>query len=86
MKLNQPEYVPGLDILRFAAAFSVMMYHLAFWSWAFPAGQVALASKGAADFHDWPLITSAGWIGVQIFFVTRRMGMRHHHVIGVVID
>ncbi len=69
MKLNHPEYVPGLDLLRSAAAFSVMMYHLAFWSWAFPAGQVALASKGVADFNDWPLITSAGWIGVQIFFV-----------------
>lgn len=69
MKLNRPDYVPGLDILRFAAACSVMMYHLAFWSWAFPTGQVALASKGVADFHDWPLITSVGWIGVQIFFV-----------------
>lgn len=69
MKLDRPEYVPGLDLLRFAAAFSVMVYHLAFWSWAFPAGQVALASKGVANFHDWPLITSAGWIGVQIFFV-----------------
>lgn len=69
MKLNHPGYVPGLDLLRFAAAFLVMIYHLAFWSWAFPAGQVALASKGVADFHDWPLITSVGWIGVQIFFV-----------------
>ena len=69
MKLDRPEYVPGLDLLRFAAAFSVMVYHLAFWSWAFPAGQVALASKGVANFQDWPLITSAGWIGVQIFFV-----------------
>lgn len=69
MKLDRPEYVPGLDLLRFAAAFSVMVYHLAFWSWAFPAGQVALASKGVADFRDWPLITSAGWVGVQTFFV-----------------
>jgi peptidoglycan/LPS O-acetylase OafA/YrhL len=69
VKLNRIEYVPGLDLLRFAAAFSVMLYHLAFWSWAFPAGQVALASKGVADFQDWPLITSTGWIGVQVFFV-----------------
>jgi peptidoglycan/LPS O-acetylase OafA/YrhL len=69
MKVNQPEYVPGLDLLRFGAAFAVMLYHLAFWSWAFPAGQVALASKGLADFRDWPLVTAVGWIGVQIFFV-----------------
>src|SRR5687767_13513943 len=48
MKANQPEYVPGLDLLRFGAAFAVMLYHLAFWSWAFPAGQVALASKHLA--------------------------------------
>lgn len=69
MKVNPPEYVPGLDLLRFAAACAVMLYHLAFWSWAFPAGQVALASKGLANFRDWPLIAAAGWIGVQIFFV-----------------
>jgi peptidoglycan/LPS O-acetylase OafA/YrhL len=69
MKVNNPEYVPGLDLLRFGAAVAVMLYHLAFWSWAFPAGQVALASKGLADFRDWPLVTAVGWIGVQIFFV-----------------
>jgi peptidoglycan/LPS O-acetylase OafA/YrhL len=69
LKVDNPEYVPGLDLLRFAAAFAVMLYHLAFWSWAFPAGQVALASKGLADFRDWPLITAVGWVGVQIFFV-----------------
>lgn len=69
MKLDNPGYVPGLDLLRFGAAFAVMLYHLAFWSWAFPAGQVALASKGLADFRDWPLITAVGWVGVQIFFV-----------------
>jgi peptidoglycan/LPS O-acetylase OafA/YrhL len=69
MKANNPEYVPGLDLLRFGAAFAVMLYHLAFWSWAFPSGQVALASKGLADFRNWPLITAVGWIGVQIFFV-----------------
>jgi peptidoglycan/LPS O-acetylase OafA/YrhL len=30
---------------------------------------VALASKGLADFRDWPLLAAVGWIGVQIFFV-----------------
>lgn len=69
MQAQPPHYVPGLDLLRFIAAFAVMIYHLAFWSWAFPAGQVALASKGVADFHDGTAITSVGWVGVQLFFV-----------------
>ena len=43
MKVNQAQYVPGLDLLRFFAACIVMVFHLAFWSWAFPAGQIALA-------------------------------------------
>ena len=62
-------YVPGLDLLRFFAACVVMIYHLAFWSWAFPEAQVARASRGVADFEHWAEFTRAGWAGVQIFFV-----------------
>ena len=73
MKAHQAQYVPGLDLLRFFAACIVMMFHLTFWSWAFPAGQVALASQGAADFQDWDTFWDTfapfGWAGVQIFFV-----------------
>jgi peptidoglycan/LPS O-acetylase OafA/YrhL len=69
MKHQQPQYVPGLDLLRFLAACVVMVFHLAFWSWAYPAGQVARASKGVADFRPWADFTMAGWAGVQIFFV-----------------
>jgi peptidoglycan/LPS O-acetylase OafA/YrhL len=65
----QSQYVPGLDLLRFFAACVVMMFHLAFWAWAYPGGQVARASLGVADFQRWGDIASAGWAGVQIFFV-----------------
>lgn len=69
MQVQQAQYVPGLDLLRFFAACIVMIFHLAFWSWAFPAGQAALASHGVADFHDWTTLVPFGWAGVQIFFV-----------------
>lgn len=69
MKAAPAQYVPGLDLLRFFAACIVMVFHLAFWSWAFPTGQVARVSQGAADFHDWTTFAPFGWAGVQIFFV-----------------
>ncbi|MBM0106053.1 acyltransferase [Steroidobacter sp. S1-65] len=69
MKVQQAQYVPGLDLLRFFAACIVMIFHLVFWSWAFPAGQVAIASHGVANFHDWTTFAPFGWAGVQIFFV-----------------
>lgn len=69
MKVQQAQYVPGLDLLRFFAACIVMIFHLAFWSWAFPAGQVAIASHGVANFQNWTTLAPFGWAGVQIFFV-----------------
>lgn len=69
MKAHPAQYVPGLDLLRFFAACIVMVFHLAFWSWAFPAGQVAIASHGVANFQDWTTFAPFGWAGVQIFFV-----------------
>lgn len=69
VKVHSPNYVPGLDLLRFFAATIVTVYHLAFWAWAYPDGQVAVASRGVAEFHDWARLTSGGWAGVQIFFV-----------------
>lgn len=69
MKVQRAQYVPGLDLLRFFAACIVMIFHLAFWSWAFPAGQVAIASHGVANFQDWTALAPFGWAGVQIFFV-----------------
>jgi peptidoglycan/LPS O-acetylase OafA/YrhL len=67
--VRSASYVPGLDALRFFAASIVTVYHLAFWAWAYPQGQVAQASRGVADFPEWDQLTSGGWAGVQIFFV-----------------
>jgi peptidoglycan/LPS O-acetylase OafA/YrhL len=69
MNTHPAQYVPGLDLLRFFAACIVMVFHLAFWSWAFPTGQVAIASHGVANFQDWTAFAPFGWAGVQIFFV-----------------
>jgi peptidoglycan/LPS O-acetylase OafA/YrhL len=69
MQTRSHPYIAGLDLLRFLAAALVMIYHLGFWAWAFPSGQVARASKGIADFEAWEPIAFMGWAGVQIFFV-----------------
>ncbi|HEY0685434.1 MAG TPA: acyltransferase [Steroidobacter sp.] len=69
MKVQEAQYVPGLDLLRFFAACIVMIFHLVFWSWAFPGGQVAIASHGVANFQNWTAFAPFGWAGVQIFFV-----------------
>jgi peptidoglycan/LPS O-acetylase OafA/YrhL len=69
MTPRQQQYVPGLDLLRFFAACVVMVFHLAFWSWAYPEGQVARASRNVADFQGWADFSAIGWAGVQIFFV-----------------
>lgn len=69
MQTRSHPYIAGLDLLRFLAAALVMIYHLGFWAWAFPPGQVARASRGVADFQAWEPIAFMGWAGVQIFFV-----------------
>ena len=51
----------GLDLVRFGAALMVALYHLAFWDWLperSPTPPIAPVS-----------IFSAGWVGVEIFFV-----------------
>jgi peptidoglycan/LPS O-acetylase OafA/YrhL len=56
------ETFPGLDLVRFAAAISVTVYHLAYWWW------LPEISKAATH----PLLVEPvrwGWAGVQIFFV-----------------
>lgn len=63
----------GIDILRFLAAVSVMIYHYAFWIFAFPDGMAGrAASSSTGDLPIGPDVGSlvqSGWIGVQIFFV-----------------
>ena len=53
--MNRPERklpITGLDAIRFFAAFLVMAYHLAFWSWAVPYEATASSvTHGVPAFH-----------------------------------
>jgi peptidoglycan/LPS O-acetylase OafA/YrhL len=71
--MNRPERklpIIGLDVMRFFAAFIVMTYHLAFWSWAVPyEGTSSSITHGIPAF---PSLTGLSWfggVGVDIFFV-----------------
>jgi peptidoglycan/LPS O-acetylase OafA/YrhL len=59
----------GLDVLRFFAAFIVCIYHIAFLSWIKPDSAASIISGNIYSFADWSGLMSAGWIGVEIFFV-----------------
>lgn len=57
-----------LDLLRFAAALCVMLFHLGFWSWA----ETRISASelgGAASYPELFYLSAWGWIGVHIFFV-----------------
>lgn len=58
---------PGLDLIRFGAAFLVVLYHLCFYPWTYDTAPPALEFRQALA----PLapFASAGWVGVPIFFV-----------------
>jgi peptidoglycan/LPS O-acetylase OafA/YrhL len=66
-------HFPLLDPLRFGAALGVAVFHLMFWSWAWPAIGVAPGFEHyvAADlqFQSLAPFTWFGWVGVEIFFV-----------------
>ena len=59
----------GVDLLRFFAAFLVMSFHLALWSWAAKGGTTASIIRGAVSFPELEGAASWGWVGVPIFFV-----------------
>lgn len=60
--------VPGLDLIRCAAAAMVMTFHLAFASWAEPLGTPGRIVAGAAVYPELAAF-NFGWIGVEVFFV-----------------
>ena len=60
----------GLDLVRFFAAFYVMLFHLAVVSWTVPNTSISpnYGSSSAAHFSElWGL--EPGWVGIEIFFV-----------------
>lgn len=61
--------VYGLDLVRFAAAMLVAVYHLGFKAWAIEGGTLN-GVVGALDLRPAGYgFTWCGWIGVQVFFV-----------------
>jgi exopolysaccharide production protein ExoZ len=64
---REPIYV--LDIVRFAAALIVMIYHFGFKAFATPGNILLARSELAPSIPQWWAVSWWGWIGVQIFFV-----------------
>jgi peptidoglycan/LPS O-acetylase OafA/YrhL len=66
-------HFPLLDPLRFGAALVVAVFHLTFWSWAWPSLGVAPGFEhyvsAGLQFQSAAPFTWFGWVGVEIFFV-----------------
>jgi peptidoglycan/LPS O-acetylase OafA/YrhL len=62
-------YFPWLDLLRFAAALSVAVFHLFFWSWAGDVRGFDRYIYADVQFPSAAAFTWFGWVGVEIFFV-----------------
>ena len=66
------KHILGLDLVRFAAAFVVMFFHLAFWSWwdsPSGPGTIHRTFPDLPEYWSFTSISWFGWVGVQIFFV-----------------
>lgn len=57
----------GLDLIRFWAAGLVVLYHLCFYPWTYDSAPPALEFR--RELAPLAAFTSAGWVGVPIFFV-----------------
>ncbi|GAB7554694.1 acyltransferase [Novosphingobium sp. 11B] len=64
---RQPVY--GLDLVRFAAASLVVLYHLGFKAWALDGSSLHGALGRSDAFPAGYALTWCGWVGVQVFFV-----------------
>jgi exopolysaccharide production protein ExoZ len=58
----------GLDLIRFGAAFAVLIFHLGFNAFS-RSGELHKMMTGEPGLTPWSGATWWGWIGVQIFFV-----------------
>jgi peptidoglycan/LPS O-acetylase OafA/YrhL len=65
----QSKQIVGLDLVRFAAAYLVVMFHLTYWIWAGgPDSTTPNAAKFSVRFDDLAMFRF-GYVGVHIFFV-----------------
>ena len=67
-KIN-PKHILGIDILRFAAACLVVVFHYCSLMGMAPQGLIGGASRGIVAFPELYDLTNFGWVGVEIFFV-----------------
>ena len=61
--------VPGIDVIRFAAALMVAVLHLGFAIWQEPPNQNVAGLKYKSDLAAAGEWMGTGWVGVEIFFV-----------------
>lgn len=67
-KLAKPSnYYPLIDLVRFLAALSVLLFHLGYSSWQERSSALSIV-QGAYSIPE-GIIYWFGWVGVQIFFV-----------------
>jgi peptidoglycan/LPS O-acetylase OafA/YrhL len=67
-QIAEHQHIVGLDMVRFVSAVMVMMFHLAYWSWA-GGGTIARLMPNLPSFPELTPVAWLGWVGVEIFFV-----------------
>lgn len=66
---NQFKQIVGLDLIRFAAALLVSLFHLGYWSWKSESSSAKKIIGSSLSFHGIEWFTAWGWVGVETFFV-----------------
>jgi exopolysaccharide production protein ExoZ len=67
--IGKREHIVGLDLVRLAAAVSVMVYHLGYKTQALAADADRQRLGVPAHLPGWWAFSWWGWVGVQVFFV-----------------
>lgn len=67
----RPDVIVGLDLVRFATALLVVVYHFAHRAWAPPIASASIRQfiPNSPAFPELEPFTWMGWVGVEIFFV-----------------
>ena len=65
-KRSGHQQILGLDLIRASAAVMVMFFHLGYWDWTRGSDSRAILPEAFIPLRP---VLSAGWVGVEIFFV-----------------